>query len=28
VLEEQDPGWRLVEHNAGSLPTPVMGDDE
>jgi probable phosphoglycerate mutase len=28
VLEEQDPGWRLVEHNAGSLPTPVMADDE
>lgn len=35
VLEEvgqdgQDghTGWRLVEHNAGSLPTPVMGDDE
>ena len=21
-------GWRLVEHNAGSLPTPVMGDEE
>lgn len=32
VLEEVPPdgrgGWRLVEHNAGSLPTPVMGDDE
>ena len=21
-------GWRLVEHNAGSLPEPVMGDEE
>ncbi len=20
--------WRLVEHNSGSLPTPVMGDEE
>jgi probable phosphoglycerate mutase len=28
VLEEFGPGWRLVEHNAGSLPTPVMADDE
>jgi probable phosphoglycerate mutase len=28
VLEEVDHGWRLVEHNAGSLPTPVMGDEE
>lgn len=32
VLEEVGAdgrrGWRLVEHNAGSLPTPVMGDDE
>ena len=28
VLEEVPDGWRLVEHNAGSLPTPVMGDDE
>ena len=32
VLEETlvaaGAGWRLVEHNAGSLPTPVMGDDE
>lgn len=32
VLEEATfetgQGWRLVEHNAGSLPTPVMGDDE
>jgi len=28
VLEEVGHGWRLVEHNAGSLPTPVMSDDE
>lgn len=28
VLEETGPGWRLVEHNAGSLPTPVMSDEE
>ncbi|MGH8894083.1 MAG: histidine phosphatase family protein [Actinomycetes bacterium] len=28
VLEEVGAGWRLVEHNAGSLPTPVMGDEE
>ncbi len=29
VLEEAPPaGWRLVEHNAGSLPEPVMGDEE
>ncbi len=28
VLEEAGPGWRLVEHNAGSLPEPVMGDEE
>ena len=28
VLEEVGPGWRLVEHNAGSLPEPVMGDEE
>ncbi len=28
VLEEVGPGWRLVEHNAGSLPTPVMSDEE
>jgi broad specificity phosphatase PhoE len=31
VLEEagRGPGgWRLVEHNAGSLPEPVMGDEE
>lgn len=29
VLEEAAPsGWRLVEHNAGSLPEPVMSDEE
>jgi probable phosphoglycerate mutase len=28
VLEEVGPAWRLVEHNAGSLPEPVMGDEE
>jgi len=31
VLEEVghgSGGWRLVEHNAGSLPEPVMGDEE
>ena len=29
VLEEGSPhGWRLVEHNAGSLPEPVMSDEE
>ena len=29
VLEEAPPsGWRLVEHNAGSLPEPVRGDEE
>ena len=28
VLEESSAGWRLVEHNAGSLPTPVMSDEE
>jgi glucosyl-3-phosphoglycerate phosphatase len=31
VLEASEHGtggWRLVEHNAGSLPEPVMGDEE
>jgi len=32
VLEESlgrlGGSWRLVEHNAGSLPTPVMSDEE
>ena len=27
VLEERDTGWRLLEHNAGSLPEPVLGDE-
>jgi glucosyl-3-phosphoglycerate phosphatase len=27
VLSRGGPRWRLAEHNAGSLPTPVMGDD-
>jgi probable phosphoglycerate mutase len=27
VLEEGRTGWRLVEHNAGSLPQVVLGDD-
>ncbi len=27
VLEEVDDGWRLLEHNAGSLPEPVLGDE-
>jgi glucosyl-3-phosphoglycerate phosphatase len=27
VLGEGNRGWRLLEHNAGSLPEPVMGDD-
>ncbi len=27
VLEERDDGWRLLEHNAGSLPEPVLGDE-
>jgi probable phosphoglycerate mutase len=28
ILEEGRTGWRLVEHNARSLPQPVLGDDE
>ena len=31
VLEEtsfSESGWRLVEHNAGTLPTPVLSDEE
>ncbi|HEV2638329.1 MAG TPA: histidine phosphatase family protein [Actinocrinis sp.] len=28
VLGEGHSGWRLLEHNAGSLPEPVMGDDK
>jgi glucosyl-3-phosphoglycerate phosphatase len=27
VLEEGRLGWRLVEHNAGTLPEPVLSDD-
>ena len=27
VLGEASRGWRLLEHNAGSLPEPVIGDD-
>jgi glucosyl-3-phosphoglycerate phosphatase len=28
VLGDAVAGWRLAEHNAGSLPEPVLGDDE
>lgn len=28
VLGEARRGWRLLEHNAGSLPEPVNGDDQ
>ena len=27
VLQETGHGWRLLEHNAGSLPARVVGDD-
>ncbi|WP_214110086.1 histidine phosphatase family protein [Acrocarpospora catenulata] len=27
ILEQTRHGWRLTEHNAGTLPTPVRGDD-
>jgi glucosyl-3-phosphoglycerate phosphatase len=27
VLEDVRLGWRLVEHNAGTLPEPVLSDD-
>ena len=27
VLEEGRIGWRIVEHNAGTLPEPVLSDD-
>ncbi|MEU4064068.1 histidine phosphatase family protein [Streptomyces wedmorensis] len=28
VLGEGARGWRLTEHNAGTLPEPVLGDDD
>lgn len=28
VVLDGRAAWRLVEHNAGSLPTPVMGDED
>jgi glucosyl-3-phosphoglycerate phosphatase len=28
VLGESPRGWRLLEHNAGTLPEPVLGDDD
>ncbi|MFF4171194.1 histidine phosphatase family protein [Streptomyces sp. NPDC001744] len=28
ILGEGARGWRLTEHNAGTLPTPVLGDDD
>ena len=28
VLGEGAKGWRLMEHNAGTLPEPVLGDDD
>ena len=28
VLGESVRGWRLLEHNAGTLPEPVLGDDD
>jgi len=28
VVETGRSGWRLAEHNAGSLPEPVIGDDQ
>jgi len=28
VVEEGRSGWRLTEHNAGSLPEAVLGDDQ
>ncbi|MFE9253568.1 histidine phosphatase family protein [Streptomyces sp. NPDC006879] len=28
VLGEGARGWRLLEHNAGTLPVPVLGDDD
>jgi probable phosphoglycerate mutase len=28
VLEARDTRWRLLEYNAGTLPEPVIGDDQ
>jgi glucosyl-3-phosphoglycerate phosphatase len=28
VLGQGVNGWRLLEHNAGTLPEPVLGDDD
>ncbi|MFR9674763.1 histidine phosphatase family protein [Streptomyces sp. TR06-5] len=28
VLGDSPRGWRLLEHNAGTLPEPVLGDDD
>lgn len=28
VLGRGARGWRLMEHNAGTLPEPVLGDDD
>ncbi|MDG4858407.1 histidine phosphatase family protein [Streptomyces sp. T-3] len=28
ILGEGARGWRLLEHNAGTLPVPVLGDDD
>jgi probable phosphoglycerate mutase len=27
LSERRDGGWRLAEHNAGTLPEPVLSDD-
>jgi glucosyl-3-phosphoglycerate phosphatase len=27
VLGQRGPRWRILEHNAGTLPEPVLGDD-
>ena len=28
IVRETERGWRLAEHNAGTLPEPVVGDDQ
>lgn len=28
IVGEDSRGWRLLEHNAGTLPEPVLGDDQ